>query len=501
MKTAAALIGLTLSMALFAQVRLVPHVTSSDGGFETTVILLNSGPEEAPYTLTPYTVDGQVQPPVSGTLLPGEKIEEAAAAFFANSRVSHFLVDAGELLQVSVSYRRKPDGGPAHVNAAEREDFHWVVYNGDWQSVWDGFAVVNLGSSPTPVTVLSVDAGGNLMDSFPVTEALAPFAKALFVLGSEFAPNPNGYFQIESQQPTAITALRGNLVSTFLWENSAVAGPGTLGKCKWALEMSGTGSRLLDVSWDGARFVAGGDNAFLTSQDGHQWQAASFGDDSFILSVASSGNLFVAVGGAGRILSSTDGQIWQQQNSGTPVPLNNVLWNGGEFAVVGQSGTLLTSTDAMDWQRQNLGSIAFLFGLAFGQDRYVAVGDQGTIVTGSPDTAWESVASGVTTILRDAVFANGLFVAVGDQGVLLTSPDGLAWTLRNTNTSAILRDVTWDGARFVAVGDQGAIVTSETGETWMLQGLCTLESLCGTAWTGQTLVAVGDAGTVLSLDQ
>ena len=503
MKKALLLLSFAFGLATLAQTRMAPHVTRANGGFDTTVILLNTANEPLEYTLQPYSATGVNLPPLHDSLDPATKIELDAFLLFSNNSVSHFTIEAPERIQVSVAYQAvRENASPAHVTASEQQDFDWIIFPGNWATTWDGFALVNMGDLATSVTVSSVSPVGGVEAAVVIEEALAPFAKTLYVLSSDFPPLNDGYFLITADEPVSIIALRGSLDSTLLWQNGTFPGPRSRGKCKLKVTDSGADARLLDVIWDGSLFVAVGGETFLTSPDGIRWTESRItlddGATPFMLGVAAGDSGYVAVGAQGRILTSPDGAVWEPRPSGTGIALNDVIWNGSEYLLVGQGGTLMSSSDGVAWDRRSSGTQEFLFGIDFTESLMVAVGDRGTMIVSEDGLLWEEVESGTDSLLRAVTHNEAQFVAVGDEGRIITSPDGRVWMTRESGSNEVLRGVVWDGNRFLAVGDQGAILISNDGINWSYAGLCTLQTLCGAVWNGSTLVVIGDHGAILT---
>ncbi len=215
--------------------RIIPHLTRANGGFITKLLVEN--PSDVPQTFRFHGFDetGNPLPVLLNLLAP---IPPKSVAFldmnnlFADvSQASHFTYDTRTLsngifgmevepLEVSVIYEYVNGGQPAQVSAAETKATRWRLFAGNWQAGFDGLAVVNLGNAATDVWVHQYDFEGNLLQSEPLAEGLARFAKALYVLGSTggsaFTPREDAYYEIEADQNLALTALRGDGAQT-LW--------------------------------------------------------------------------------------------------------------------------------------------------------------------------------------------------------------------------------------------------------------------------------------------
>lgn len=211
-------------------------------------------------------------------------------------------------------------------------------------------------------------------------------------------------------------------------------------------------------------------------------------------SVASNGDIFVAVGENGTFARSSDGNHWE---SFSPAPawlhLADVVWGGGRFVAVGDF-TILRSTDGNLWETITYPGHGPWNSVAWGNDRFVAVGDDGAILQSSDGRRWQRARRRATgAALLGVTWGGGRFVAVGNDGSVVYSDDGEHWEKsRDTGISTPLYDVAWSGERYVAVG-QGTILHSNNGRFWdaAASSLAPPEQLNDVIWTGHRFVAVG----------
>jgi len=206
--------------------RVMGHVTSTTGGFETKIIITNPGEAEQSYDMDGYDEAGQLIEKAQGTIAPNQT-ETADVGEWFGGPVSHFTISAGTDLLVSLQYRRDREGaGFAQVQAAGHPNRDWRIYPGTPSVTWDGVAVVNRGDQPTDVFASQIDANGSLLrGAVKVADALPPNGKALYLFASDFDFEPGGVFEFNADQPVVPVALRGNLSSDFLWENGAIPIP------------------------------------------------------------------------------------------------------------------------------------------------------------------------------------------------------------------------------------------------------------------------------------
>lgn len=218
------------SLAAFAQVRMIPHLTNPSGGFSSTVIVENNSPLAETVTLTPYDAAGNELDAVSLQLESGTVLVRGATELFAEE-AAHFEITAADEVNIGVNYNFKAgNGSPALVAESNVQASGWRFFPGNWAVIFDGIAVVNMGDVPTDVWLAQKDTANNVLLARKVATALAPRAKALYVIGdptgSEFTNEGDTFFELTGDQVLAITALRGTLGDAeagLLWSNQSRA--------------------------------------------------------------------------------------------------------------------------------------------------------------------------------------------------------------------------------------------------------------------------------------
>jgi hypothetical protein len=312
----------------------------------------------------------------------------------------------------------------------------------------------------------------------------------------------------------------------------------------WVPRTSGTGARLLDVTFDAgtSRWMAVGDTAILTSPDGiawspvstpvqpmwNGWQGVTRGNGLWVVvatervswsqsyaavitspdgltwtqRIANSGwggfeaveyanGQFLAVGYPFAL--SDDGKDWGPGNTAALGNAIDVAYNGATWVMVPSSqGTFLTSPDGVNWRFRDTGqSWVYPTAVSWGANQWVVVGYSGLAMTSPDGLQWtrQTVSTSAWPSFLDVAFRAGQWVAVGYSGQVYTSPDAVTWTKRTSGTSNALRDVVWGGDTWVAVGDGGVILTSEDGQTWTKRTSGTTDSLGALEYDG---AATGD---------
>ncbi len=203
--------------------RLIPHITRAAGSFLTRIIMTNSEATEQGFSLTGSNEEGDLIAGANGSVPAGGTLVQTVEGLFETAEVSHFSIANDSRVRVTIAYQANKNGtGPAHVGSASQLSQKWRIYPGNWAVTWDGFAVVNRGDSATNVVVTQFGEDGSQVEN-KIAFALTPDEKGLYVISTQFSPVVNSYFEISGDQPLAITALRGNQASDFLWENRAIA--------------------------------------------------------------------------------------------------------------------------------------------------------------------------------------------------------------------------------------------------------------------------------------
>jgi len=205
------------------QTRIIPHLTRAGGDFTTSVVLENATAVETRYTLKAYSEGGVMLGAETGTVPLRQSIELDPVAIFG-AEAAWLEVDDATDTSVSVAYRANLAGsGPAHVGLSNEISTGWRFRGGLAAVTWDGIAVVNRGDSPARVTVRRLDGLGAILAETVVSEMLAVNGKQLVVLTGLLTDDADAIYELISDQPVALTALRGAQDGSFLWANAASA--------------------------------------------------------------------------------------------------------------------------------------------------------------------------------------------------------------------------------------------------------------------------------------
>ena len=312
-------------------------------------------------------------------------------------------------------------------------------------------------------------------------------------------PHPRSRTGILKINPGLLPILVLILFCTLLSSHAVKAGT-----VQWTnVNPNPTSNALLDILWDGARFIVLGSNGtILTSPDGLTWSRNNIGTKYDLTGIAKGVGHYVVVGhetdGNPVILTSSNGTDWLPTFVGATKGLNAVAWNGSQFVAVGDKGTILTSTDGSSWEEQiPLDSYKNLYDVIWNGSLYVVTASQGAIWTSADGITWTARDSGTQADLNAIAWNGSVFVAAGNQYVTL-SQDGITWKpkIALINTT-VYSDITWTGTQFIAVTKYGQIDTSVDGINWFTVQPQTFPGIHAVASNGTRSVTVGDSGSIL----
>jgi hypothetical protein len=327
----------------------------------------------------------------------------------------------------------------------------------------------------------------------------------------------------------------------------------------WTPQNSGTTNDLQAVAFFGNRIIIAGANGTAGySDDGVIFTTTTLNTTNWLVGVAASPNLVVAVGDNAVIYTSTDGANWHYQGQ---APGNNgnwllsVAWGAGVFVALGESGYVATSSNGTNWtKRTNLATSPDLTSVAyvsnapatFPNPGFWAVSYQGQAFYSSNGTAWASASvpsntnvfwtvtanntSGLVAGDSDVYLAasasawrkqsdplltlgspvpvwpyyaaawdstNGAYRLAGDDGMMVKGTptnSAYAWQMQYQSARDLLWAVTLAGGLYVAVGDHARIMTSDNGGEWNIEALPLTNSVSS---TNTVFLSVGGSTNLL----
>ena len=189
--------------------RWIHHVTSFSGGFATRVLFLNKGSGSSDVTLQPYSKAGVPGTSSTFSVTGNASVEMLSTNMFGNEEVSHFSIIASDSISVAVAYRVSAgQGASAHVNETTTTGRTFLVFPGEQDVIFDGMALMNLGSIACEVTLELLNSAGQSLFSNVLDGSLDPKEKLLATLDN--LPMTNvASVRISSSEKAGILFLRG----------------------------------------------------------------------------------------------------------------------------------------------------------------------------------------------------------------------------------------------------------------------------------------------------
>lgn len=220
----------------------------------------------------------------------------------------------------------------------------------------------------------------------------------------------------------------------------------------WIPRDSHATNDLEAVTFFGNRIlVTGANGTALYSDDGATFVTTNLATTDWLVGVASSSSLAVAVGDNAAIYSSPDGAHWTRQPPPPGVGGNwllGVAYGAGTFVAVGEGRYIASSSNGTSWTQRTAPA-------------GVAASESITYV------AYINAASGGTNVLTEAGF-----LAVTDGGKAIFSADGAAWQkISGLNSTNLLFTATGNTGTRLLAGDQDVHLGTQTGTfiTWPAQ--------------------------------
>lgn len=203
--------------------RMIPHLTAFEGSFTTHLRLANPT-DAAKVTLLEYRdLDGTVLAEMEATLDPGETRDLTQEDFPAREGAASVWVNGSHDVLISAIYRAKDkEAGPAQVPAARQTATSWVLYGGAQALTYDGIAVLNTGNTAVDLSITKLSANGDALEMQVLDEDLPAGAKGLYLPHLVVGYQPGDLLMLTANGPVTVVSLRGDLPSTYVWENRAV---------------------------------------------------------------------------------------------------------------------------------------------------------------------------------------------------------------------------------------------------------------------------------------
>ncbi|CAM2069603.1 DM13 domain-containing protein [Sulfidibacter corallicola] len=216
-----------LTSPLWAQTRMVPHVTPSAGDFKTELLLVNPSTTEQILDLMLFTADGTPLEPTSRTLAAGATQVLTPEDLAPGEVLSHFLVTNDSDIEITVSYQdAQGNNSAAHVETSTRQAVRWRIYPATLGDALDGLAIVNMDDQNRDIQVRQVGYDGVEIARATIAN-LNSKAKGLYLF-NDFTTRAETWYEVFSPGPLALTALRFSTAgegARFFWATAAVPLP------------------------------------------------------------------------------------------------------------------------------------------------------------------------------------------------------------------------------------------------------------------------------------
>lgn len=272
------------------------------------------------------------------------------------------------------------------------------------------------------------------------------------------------------EEPVSLTATvtRGSVSDTKKF-TLVVPGRCNLADTYWApVGAIGDGAgTLLGVAAAAGLWVAVGDHGVIyTSPDGFSWTKQDAGTRENLRAVAFNGRMWVAVGE--HFLVSRDGVKWDIRSTSVVKPyLVGVAGSSSLWVAISHDGFIFTSPDGYVWEWRNLNEkgLRAFNAVAWNGKMWIITGDKGLILTSSDGLNWTEQVSGTTGNLRDVAWDGSQWLVAGENE-MLTSADGVVWKKHDSFDAPA--HIAWGGSQWVGIPSLSGnnILTSLDGTSW-----------------------------------
>lgn len=205
-------------LALAGEFLAIPHIASDVNSFQSNLVLENRASTAHSLLLRAYEQTNLVDASVV-TLAPGERRVQSLAALYPGHRLTHMFLDRHDDVFAGVEYL--PVTHPQNRTYVEGlRDFsqRWRIHPSNWQSTFDGVAIVNPGCYQVELSIIQRRADGSFVAQLSLPDSgLGGFQKLVYSLSSAFQELDGSYVEISANHPIAVMGLKGstNLNSDF----------------------------------------------------------------------------------------------------------------------------------------------------------------------------------------------------------------------------------------------------------------------------------------------
>ena len=295
----------------------------------------------------------------------------------------------------------------------------------------------------------------------------------------------------------------------------------------WFPQNTHSTATLQAVTFLGGRLITTGENGTaIYSDDGASFVLTNLNTDNWLVGVAASSNLAVAVGDNAAVYTSPNGAAWHLQ---APPPgvgsdwLLSVAYGAGQFVAVGEQGYVATSANGTNWTQRSSGLSDDLYRVtwlssspatnALSTSGFWAVSSGGhAIYSTNGGVAWHAVTMSSSTNILYAIAGNdSTRLLAGDQTIRLGTTDAygaVVWP-RQEGAGALnaptwlYYSALWDsvGSSYWLAGDAGMLVqgvATNGGWAWQTPYDSVYDWLWDVTVADGLYVAVGDHARVMT---
>lgn len=207
----------------------IPHLTVPGGNFSTDVMIYNRGDSSESVTLQPYDLSGAVLGDTELNIGAGQIMRADQTTYFSNPSTASLSIDGCDSCTTTVGYRAAvANASTAHVHQTGRFSDEFYFYPGEWDVLFDGAAIVNVGTEAASIDAVQIGNNGQELGRVNLVSSLAPDSKFLDVFNSYFNDPSDSIIKLESTQPMAVMILRISTDGRYLYENLPLPdGPGS----------------------------------------------------------------------------------------------------------------------------------------------------------------------------------------------------------------------------------------------------------------------------------
>jgi hypothetical protein len=298
-----------------------------------------------------------------------------------------------------------------------------------------------------------------------------------------------------------------------------------LGFYGWLPRNSGTTNTLQAVKYFGNRIVFVGANGTAGySDDGVNFSVSSLNTPDWLVDLAVSSNLVVAVGDNAVIFASSDGAKWAFQRAPTNVFPNwllSVAWGAGTFVTAGEAGYIATSPDGTNWTSRTSGVSSDLTRIAWisnsngnglfpYQGFWAVTADGKAIYSTNRGVSWQPFNIASSTNVLYAVTADSATGLVAGDSEIQLGTNANTWLNQTSFSSTpspapvwLYYAAVWDPANgaYRIAGDDGMMVESaytNRAYAWNLQYPSPRDWLWQVTLAGDLYVAAGDNARIMT---